>query len=97
MHFQLGAIGICILGLVLGPMLQARSFTTVLALSIVTLHGRLAELQFISHFGRFVCALYRHMVGHQPWLAVCGLLPVRHGQYQRDGTVGSEEADFKFQ
>ena len=30
----IGAVGICILGLVLGPMLQAGSFTTVLALSI---------------------------------------------------------------
>ena len=30
----IGAVGICLLGLVLGPMLQAGSFTTVLALSI---------------------------------------------------------------
>ena len=55
------------------------------------LHRRFVELQFIGHLGRFVCALHRHLAGHQPWPAIRGLLPVGHGQHQCVGTDGGEE------
>ncbi len=57
------------------------------------LHGRLADVQPGGHSGRLAGAVHRHLAGHQPWLAIRGLLPVAGSRADPGRAVDGGQAE----